>query len=278
VNALLSLLLFINQTIGISRTSIFVKDEESDHSFVFSHLLSVKKADKYRLNKIDEIITSGKGRGSLLSSVFSFILIDVNLHYKIIELPKLNCLQSEVLTSVILSLLNNKKLEPSTVTNLLKDIIPKLEFSEISYEHCVYLELKHNVETPDIEIQYNYSELWMQVSKTINGIDVGLEITPTTADWFDVDGWSGVNYAINSRWKYQYNLDFSATYGKQVLEGTGAQGWEHWNIGLDYKALSCVFGLRYHDSNIDKYHKVYSTPAGIDIFNDRVVLSISRSF
>lgn len=129
-----------------------IKDEETDNSFVFSHLLNVKKADKYRLNKIDEIITSGKGRGSLLSNVFSFILMDRHLHYKISELPKLNSLQSEVLTSVILSLLNNKKLDQLTTTSLLKGIIPKLEISEISYENIVYLELNHNIETPDINV------------------------------------------------------------------------------------------------------------------------------
>ncbi|MFT4804947.1 MAG: hypothetical protein ACI9YE_002162 [Psychroserpens sp.] len=129
-----------------------IKDEEADKSFVFSHLLNVKKADKYRISKIDEILKSGQGRGSLLSNVFSFILIDAHLHYKIIELPKLNSLQSEVLTSVILSLLNDKKIEPLTAISLLKEVIPKLELSEISYENFVYFELKHNIKIPTIEV------------------------------------------------------------------------------------------------------------------------------
>tara|TARA_R110002167_G_scaffold346025_1_gene556543 strand:- start:578 stop:5974 length:5397 start_codon:yes stop_codon:yes gene_type:complete len=129
-----------------------IKDEEADKSFVFSHLLNVKKADKYRISKIDEILKSGQGRGSLLSNVFSFILIDAHLHYKIIELPKLNSLQSEVLTSVILSLLNDKKIEPLTANSLLENVIPKLEFSEISYENFVYFELKHNIKTLKVEV------------------------------------------------------------------------------------------------------------------------------
>jgi uncharacterized protein (TIGR02001 family) len=126
--------------------------------------------------------------------------------------------------------------------------------------------------------QYNYSELWMQVSKSVYDVDLGLEITPTTADWFGVEGWSGVNYAISFSWKYRDNISFSAVYGKQKLSGTGAQGWNHWNVGLDYEALSSVFGLHYHDSNIDENHKVYGTPAGLDIFDERVVLSLSKSF
>lgn len=125
--------------------------------------------------------------------------------------------------------------------------------------------------------RYNYSELWMQVSKSFNKDKITLEVTPTTANWFGVDGWNGTNYAIT----YQRPINkvtVAATIGKQELTGSGAQGWQHWNIAARYPWHNYTFTLSYHNSDVDSSHKVYGSPEGIAIFDARLVWAISASF
>jgi uncharacterized protein (TIGR02001 family) len=126
--------------------------------------------------------------------------------------------------------------------------------------------------------QFNYSELWMQASKSFDDLTFGVEITPTTQDWFGVDGWQGVNYATSLSWQLNTRINFSATLGHQQLDGDGAEGWNHGNIGVEYQAFSLVFDLRYHNTDIDENHKVYGSPEGLAIFDSRVVWSVSKSF
>lgn len=126
--------------------------------------------------------------------------------------------------------------------------------------------------------QFNYSELWMQASKTFDDLTVGVEVTPTTQDWFGVKGWSGVNYASSLSWKLNKRFNVSATIGHQQLDGDGAEGWTHGNVGLEYQAYSLLFDLRYHNTNIDESHKVYGSPEGLTIFDSRVVFSMSKAF
>ena len=44
------------------------------------------------------------------------------------------------------------------------------------------------------------------------------------------------------------------------------------------RAFGLTFDLRYHDTDITSSHKVYGTPAGLKIFDQRVVFAVSKSF
>lgn len=124
----------------------------------------------------------------------------------------------------------------------------------------------------------NYTELWMKLNKQFDSLNVELEVTPTLSNWFGVDGWNGVNYALHSTYNVGENTKVSATYGHQSLSGNGAEGWNHWNAGVKYSLNNIDFDLRYHNTNVDESHKVYGHPNGIKIFNDRVVAGVTISF
>jgi uncharacterized protein (TIGR02001 family) len=124
----------------------------------------------------------------------------------------------------------------------------------------------------------NYTELWMKLNKKFDKLNVEVEITPTLNDWFGVDGWKGVNYALHSYYDIVEDLTLSASYGHQSLTGNGAEGWEHWNAGVKYTLDNINFDVRYHNTNIDSSHQVYGHPNGLKIFDDRVVAGVTVSF
>lgn len=123
--------------------------------------------------------------------------------------------------------------------------------------------------------QYNYSELWVEVSKSIGRWDHKVEITPTLSDWFGVDDWQGVNYAFHPTFNLSKRTKISGTVGHQALSGPNAEGWTHWNIGVTYPVNRLQFDLRYHDTDITSEHLVYGSPSGLKIFEERVVFSLS---
>lgn len=122
----------------------------------------------------------------------------------------------------------------------------------------------------------NYTELWLKVGKQFGRANLQLEVTPTVDDWFGVDGWHGVNYALHPSYSFDNGVKISASVGYQDLTGDGAEGWGHWNIGLSKAYYGLNFDLRYHGSTVDTDHKVYGTQT--EIFDDRVVIGISKSF
>ena len=122
----------------------------------------------------------------------------------------------------------------------------------------------------------NYTELWLKVGKQFGQANVQLEITPTLDDWFGVDGWQGVNYAIHPSYAFSNGINVSGSVGYQDLDGEGAEGWGHWNLGLSKTYAGLKFDLRYHGSTVDGTHKVYGTQT--EIFDDRFVVGISKSF
>jgi uncharacterized protein (TIGR02001 family) len=122
----------------------------------------------------------------------------------------------------------------------------------------------------------NYTELWLKVGKQFGQVNVQLEVTPTLDDWFGVDGWQGVNYAIHPSYAFSNGINLSGSVGYQDLEGEGAEGWGHWNLGLSKTYAGLKFDLRYHGSTMDDTHKVYGTQT--EIFDDRFVVGISKSF
>lgn len=122
----------------------------------------------------------------------------------------------------------------------------------------------------------NYTELWLKVGKQFGRTNVQLEVTPTVDDWFGVDGWQGVNYALHPSYTFDNGLKVSGSLGYQDLDGEGAEGWSHWNLGVTKAFAGLDFDLRYHGSTVDEDHKVYGTQT--EIFDDRVVVGISKHF
>jgi uncharacterized protein (TIGR02001 family) len=122
----------------------------------------------------------------------------------------------------------------------------------------------------------NYTELWLKVGKKFGRANVQLEVTPTLDDWFGVKGWQGVNYAVHPSYGFDNGVKVSGSFGYQDLDGEGAEGWGHWNLGVTKAYAGINFDLRYHGSTVEADHKVYGTQT--KIFDDRVVLGLSKSF
>nr|WP_250885808.1 TorF family putative porin [Shewanella jiangmenensis] len=122
----------------------------------------------------------------------------------------------------------------------------------------------------------NYTELWLKVGKQFGKLNMQLEVTPTLDDWFGVDGWQGVNYAIHPSYSFDNGVQLSGSVGYQDLDGEGAEGWGHWNLGLSKSWAGYTLDLRYHGSTVDSDHKVYCTQT--EIFDDRFVVGISKVF
>jgi uncharacterized protein (TIGR02001 family) len=144
--------------------------------------------------------------------------------------------------------------------------------SDISYNVFVY----HYIYAGDKDS--NYTELWMKVGKTFGSVKLELEVTPTLDDWFGVDGWSGVNYALHPSKAFANGMTLSGSVGYQDLSGKDAEGWGHWNLGVSKNFYGLNVDFRYHDSTIDSSHKVYGSEQGLRIFDSRFVLGISKSF
>ncbi len=124
----------------------------------------------------------------------------------------------------------------------------------------------------------DYTELWIKASKKFGALNLELEITPTLNEWFGVDGWYGVNYAIHPSTTFDNGVNLSGSIGYQGLSGQGAEGWTHWNLGVNKDFYGLNIDARYHDSDVDSSHQVYGSADGLKIFDQRVVFSISKSF
>jgi uncharacterized protein (TIGR02001 family) len=124
----------------------------------------------------------------------------------------------------------------------------------------------------------NYSELWIRVAKKIGKANFQFEITPNVDDWFGVEGWRGINYAIHPSYSFEKGLNISGSLGYQDLQGAGAEGWTHWNLGVKKLLFGLTFDLRYHDSDVDSSHLVYGSPNGQKIFDERFVIGVAKVF
>jgi len=124
----------------------------------------------------------------------------------------------------------------------------------------------------------DYTELWIKAGRSFGNVNVDIEVTPTLNDWFGVNGWSGVNYAIHPSTTLSNELTISGSLGYQDLDGDGAEGWTHWNLGISKTLWGLMFDLRYHDTDVDSSHKVYGSPQGLKIFDQRFVFGFSKSF
>ena len=144
--------------------------------------------------------------------------------------------------------------------------------TDISYNVFVFHYTYPGVQDMD------YTELWINVAKDFGPVKIGLEVTPTLNDWFGVDGWEGVNYAIHPSKTFENGITVSGSVGYQDLSGENAEGWTHWNLGLAKNFYGLNVDVRYHDTDVDSTHKVYGSEQGRKIFDQRFVFSVSKSF
>lgn len=150
----------------------------------------------------------------------------------------------------------------------------KTQFSPLNINLNVFI---FHYSYPD-DSPLNYTELWIKADKDYGPLNLGIEITPTLNDWFGVNGWRGINYAMHPSYPLTKHIKLSGSIGYQALSGTGAQGWRHWNVGVNYSYKNVVLDLRYHDSSIDRNHRVYGSESGVRIFNSRVVIGATINF
>lgn len=123
----------------------------------------------------------------------------------------------------------------------------------------------------------DYTELWLNAGRKFDDLNLNLEVTPTLNDWFGVEGWKGINYALHPSYALTEQHQVSGSLGKQELDGNGAEGWLHWNLGYIYTLGAITLDVRYHNTDIDSSHQVYGSEAGQKIFKERYVFSISKS-
>lgn len=134
---------------------------QDDLSFIFSHLSGVKELTHLKNEQVKPAIVSGIGRGSLFKNVFNFIL-EMNDGWELIyEIESFNKLQSEVLTSCIISAIEINKSNNIQLKGLVEKIEGKLSYSDIVFEHLAYLKvfLNCNVKTNLIPVKYYISVL-----------------------------------------------------------------------------------------------------------------------
>lgn len=119
----------------------------------------------------------------------------------------------------------------------------------------------------------HYSELWMNLSKQFGQVHLNLEVSPTTSDWFNIDGLRGLHVALTPTIKLSQGFSLSGTVGKQRFNNDAFPEWSYWEAGVFYVYQDYKFDLRYHDTNfkpgIDKVS---------ELFEDKLVFTISKNF
>jgi hypothetical protein len=160
---------------------------QDDLSFIFSHLSGVKELTHLKNEQVKPTIISGVGRGSLFKNIFNFIL-EMNDGWELIyDIELFNELQSEVLTSCVISAIEVNKSKSIQLKEFVEKIEGKLSYSDIVFEHLAYLKvfLNCNVKTNSIPTKYYISilescsnireayiddELMMQLNTSINEV------------------------------------------------------------------------------------------------------------
>jgi hypothetical protein len=115
--------------------------KQDDYSFIFSHLRGVAEVEPLKNDEIDDILTSGIGRGSLYRNLFNHILEDEkNWHY-ITAAKNYNSLQSEVLTSTVINFIEEGKNSHDKFLDLMNDVYHKLTLTKMVNEHLLQMNL-----------------------------------------------------------------------------------------------------------------------------------------
>ncbi len=136
----------------------------------------------------------------------------------------------------------------------------------------------------------NYLEMFNYVDKQFGRFNLKLEYSPTITDWFGVEDLQSHNVAVHPSVSLPYGLTLSGGVGYQFFDNKGpsldADGdgkeeldWWHWNIGLSRNVFGFNVDVRYHDTDIKKGdHDFYGFDSNHQIVDDRVMISVSKSF
>lgn len=128
----------------------------------------------------------------------------------------------------------------------------------------------------DTQAAFNYSELWMNLSRQFGDLNVNLEVTPTLTDWFGIDGLDGLNTALTFSYDAGNDWTVSSTVGKQDFDKTSGTNsfpdWVHWDLGVTKAWKGFSIDVRYHDTDFDR------SDDPNEIFQSRLVFNISKSF
>ncbi|GAA0789678.1 MULTISPECIES: TOTE conflict system archaeo-eukaryotic primase domain-containing protein [Pseudomonadati] len=134
---------------------------QDDLSFIFSHLSGVKELTLLKNEQVKPAIKSEIGRGSLFKNIFNFIL-EMNDGWELIfEIDSFTPLQSEVLTSSIISAMEINRSNISSLKVIVERIENKLSTSDIVFEHLAYMKIFFNCKmtTKNIPAKYYISVL-----------------------------------------------------------------------------------------------------------------------
>lgn len=119
---------------------------QDDLSFIFSHLEGVKEVEDLKMDLVGPALSNEKGRGSLFKNLFNFALELEDGRKEILKIQRYGILQSEVLTSCIINLLESSKGNRHALIELVNQIESKLTYSDVVSEHLAYLVVNYNCE------------------------------------------------------------------------------------------------------------------------------------
>lgn len=121
-----------------------------DLAFIFSHLDGVDQLNSLKLEKVGPTLQSHTGRGSLFKHLFNFILESPENWTELYKLEKFDPLQSEVLTSSFVHVMESNPLLLEGLKKLALDIRDRLTDTDLTNENLAYLILAFGIEL-DVE-------------------------------------------------------------------------------------------------------------------------------
>jgi len=180
--------------------------KQDDYSFIFSHLRGVQEVEPFKNNEIPNILESGVGRGSLFRNLFIHILENENLWYFFKNVDKFNSLQSEVLTSTIINIIEEGKSNHDKFKELMQTIIRKLTITKMVEEHLFLMNLLMGLDVDYKQINAN------SIIDLISSFPKQLKIE-TTENLLDY-----INTELNSMDdKYKFiNVMYAITHANQI--------------------------------------------------------------
>ncbi len=130
----------------------FLKLVESDSaqhdlSFIFSHLDRIQELDDIKMEMVADALESGSGRGSMYRNMFNFLLQNKNRFDSCLLGKKLNVLQSEAITSVLVNLYESDKERWDLLNYYLSSLESNINTSEMVNQNIAYIVLCYGYTT-----------------------------------------------------------------------------------------------------------------------------------
>ncbi|WP_161119426.1 hypothetical protein, partial [Photobacterium lucens] len=130
----------------------FLKLVESDSaqhdlSFIFSHLDRIQELDDVKIEMVADALKSGSGRGSMYRNMFNFLLQNKDRFDNCLLGKKLNILQSEVITSVLVNLYESDKERWDLLHYYLSSLESNINLSDMVSQNIAYIVLCYGYDT-----------------------------------------------------------------------------------------------------------------------------------